>query len=392
MCIAQRFVAGEGEAHPFETDALSTDAVNLPWVILRAVHQASRLEGISARARAVLAALARTVDAKKPYGEIFARRELLTERAMQSERTFYRSLQDLETAGLIERPPQRRYVQAGLFGRAYLHLTERAAILLGLVEAPATAAETEDVHAEEASAGDPHEGFTSRPANVADGANTKDLIPTAFQKRQPGQVPEDLQRLQPLGFRDFLIFKLMREAGEHGKRLSDVVEATWANLQKAKRPINYLRSLLHSPTDYGHQVRSRAAEQAAADAVDIERKNAVKAVYQLNGQSFVDVSGARKFVVEEGGATLAVYAVDEGVARRDAGDWAVRFVRALHAGQIRPATEGDLEAFAAARRQAGTAAHPVAEVPRVATQAITDNLTLLKGTLRRFAPALGRAV
>jgi hypothetical protein len=392
MCIAQRFVAGEGEAHPFETDTLSTDAVNLPWVILRAVHQASRLDGIPARARAVLAALARTVDAKKPYGEIFAGRALLTERAMQSERTFYRSLQDLETAGLIERPAQRRYVQAGLFGRAYLHLTERAAILLGLVEDPATAAETDDGPEEESTAAARAEGFTPRPANVADGAICKDLIPTAFQKRQPGQVPEDLERLQPLGFRDLLIFKLMGEAREHGKRLSDVVEATWANLQKASHPINYLRSLLRSPTDFGHQLRSRAAEQAATNALTTERAISIKAVCQLNGRSFVDTSGLRKFVVEEGGSTLAVYSVDEGVPRRDAGDWAVRFMRALRAGQIRPATEPDIEAFAQARRQAAVSARPSVDVPRVATEAIAEHLTLLRGTLRRLAPGAARVI
>ena len=53
---------------------------------------------------ALLAALARTVDAQRPYAAIFARRELLTGRAMQSMRTFYRGLDDLEAAGLIARP------------------------------------------------------------------------------------------------------------------------------------------------------------------------------------------------------------------------------------------------------------------------------------------------
>ena len=45
-------------------------------------------------------------------------------------RTFYHNLDDLEAAGLIDRRPQARYVEAGLFGRAYLHLTERAVALL----------------------------------------------------------------------------------------------------------------------------------------------------------------------------------------------------------------------------------------------------------------------
>ncbi|MPW20057.1 hypothetical protein GCT13_24985 [Paraburkholderia sp. CNPSo 3157] len=382
MSIAQQLVAGEGNAYPFKTDTLSTDAVNLPWVILRAVHQASRLDGIPTRARAVLAALARTVDAANPYGQIFARRELLTERAMQSERTFYRSLTDLEAAGLIERPAQRRYVQAGLFGRAYLHLTERAAILLGLVEAPA----------EKAADPAPAEGFTPPTATVADGAICKDLSPTAFQKRQPGQVPVDLQRLRPLGFRDFLIFRLMREARAQGKRLSDVVEATWSHLRQAKRPICYLRKLLASPTDFGHQVRARAAEHAQADAARCERKAALNTIRKLDGATFVDATGERRYTVEEGGAMLAVYSIEEGVARRDAGDWAVRFVRALHTGQIRPATQGDVEAFGQARRHAAVSARPHVDVPRVATEAISDHLALLRGALRRFAPGLARVI
>src|SRR5215471_11366893 len=141
MSIAQRFVAGEGEAHPQDSAALTAfrcDSTNLPWIIFRAAFRAAHIEEIPARARAVLAALARTVDADKPFAAIFARRELLTGRALQSMRTFYRSLDDLETAGLIDRRPQARYVEAGLFGRAYLHLTEHAATLLGLIEPPRT--------------------------------------------------------------------------------------------------------------------------------------------------------------------------------------------------------------------------------------------------------------
>jgi hypothetical protein len=219
MSIAQHFVAGEGEAHPEDTEALiayRSDDVNLPWVIFRAAFRASHVADLPQRARSVLAALARTVDAAKPYAAIFARRELITGRAMHSMRTFYRSLDDLETAGLIERRPQSRYNEAGLFGRAYLHLTEEAALLLGLVEPPAP----------EPAEAAPDSLNRNRPsATVADGAIYKDLSPASFQKRQPGQVPSDLQRLRSLGFIDFLIFKLMREARDNGKRLSDVVTA-----------------------------------------------------------------------------------------------------------------------------------------------------------------------
>lgn len=422
MSIAQHFVAGEVglRLHFSETEnvdvspapqstedsdviALSFDSVNLPWIILRAVHRASRLDGVPARARSVLAALARTVDASNPYGHIYARRELLTERSMQSERTFYRSLDDLETAGLIDRPPQRRYVHAGLFGRAYLHLTERAAIILGLAAEPIPAAQPVEAKADSVDSSTTNAGaqqagtaaaeaFSYRSATVADGGIYKDLSPTAFQKRQPGQVPADLQRLRSLGFQKFLIFKLMREAREQGKRLSDVVEATWEHLKKAVRPICYLRALLHSTADFGFQVRSRAAERDAVRAANEEQQAAEALVAHVAGQSFVDVSGGRKLVVDVDGMSLSVYSVEEGVARREAGQWKVRFAQALRAGQIRIATGADLEAFAQARRQVSAPVCTASGGPRVATEAVTDHLALLRDTLSRFAPALSRAV
>lgn len=329
MSIAQLSVAGEGEAHPEDSHALiayRSDAVNLPWIIFRAAFRANHIADLPQRARAVLAALARTVDATKPYAAIFARRELLTGRAMQSMRTFYRSLDDLESAGLIERRPQSRYVEAGLFGRAYLHLTEKATLVLGLTEA--TTASNKD--AEPAS--------LSRPsATLADGAIYKDLSPASSQKRQPGQVPADLQRLRALGFLDFLIFKLMREAREHGKRLSDVVEVTWEHLKRASAPICYLRALLRNPIDFGHQLRVKTQVRQAADLEAIERQRAERAASESAGKTFADASGETMYVVSADGESMTVYRASEGVGRQ-AVNWKVSFAQALERGFIRLAT------------------------------------------------------
>ena len=148
MLIAQLPVAGEdgdrlrpsipdNPRHDHSAfEEYACDRSNLPWIIFRAAHRANHIAALPARARALLAALARTVDANRPFAAIFARRELLTGRALQSMRTFYRSLDDLETGGFIVRPPQKRHGDAGLFGRAYLHLTDKAATLLGLVNEP----------------------------------------------------------------------------------------------------------------------------------------------------------------------------------------------------------------------------------------------------------------
>lgn len=354
MCIAQHFVAGEESLHACEKEILlESDNTNLPWVILRAVHRASRLEGVPARARAVLAALARTVDAKKPYGEIFARRELLSERAMQSERTFYRSLSDLEAAGLIERPAQRRYVSHGLFGRAYLHLTARAAILLGLIEVIVEEDHGDDTDNAPDSQGhqvqsQAAEGFEAPVATMADGAIYKDLSPTSLQKRQPGQLPSDLERLRTLGFHEYLIFRLMREAREHGKRLSDVVEVTWSNLAKAGRPINYLRTLLRSPVDFGYTLRAKAADKARTDTQLAQKRKAEKIVRASMGKTFVDSAGTRQCTIDDGGRTLAIVNLAEGVVRRNVGDWQVGFMLMIEEGSWREVSADELNQLRAA--------------------------------------------
>jgi hypothetical protein len=388
MSIAQRFVAGEGETHPEDSAALSAfrcDSTNLPWIIFRAAFRAAHIEQLPPRARAVLSALARTVDAAKPFAAIFARRELLTGRALQSMRTFYRSLDDLEAAGLIDRRPQARYVEAGLFGRAYLHLSEHAATLLGLIDSPRTH-QTEVTQRPSSADSTPSQPLSPAPsAKVADGGIYKDLSPSVFQKRQPGQLPADLQRLRTLGLFDFLIFKLMREAREHGKRLSDVVDATWDYLKLAKAPINYLRALLRNPVDFALIVRRRHAElhaeqartQAHADAETIARQNA--------GRAFIDLNNARQFVIGTGGDALTIFSVTERVGRQAAG-WMPSFAAALKAGKLRPATALDLERFAYAQQQAlgekQSARVPVTAPKQLVTGAVRDHIAGLRQLLK----------
>ncbi|MDR5784578.1 Replication protein O [Caballeronia sp. LZ065] len=388
MSIAQRFVAGEGEAHPEDSAALTAfrcDSTNLPWIIFRAAFRAAHIEQIPPRARAVLSALARTVDAMKPFGAIFARRELLTGRALQSMRTFYRSLDDLEVAGLIERRPQGRYVEAGLFGRAYLHLTEHAASLLGLVE-PSRTHENKPAQAPSSTTPALAQPSLSVPsANVADGGIYKDLSPSVFQKRQPGQLPADLQRLRTLGVFDFLIFKLMREAREHGKRLSDVVEATWDHLKLAKAPINYLRALLRNPVDFALQVRRRTADHHAEQADAQQRADAQALALQHAGRTFIDADSARQFVIGAGGDSLTIFSLTERIGRQAAG-WMPSFATALASGKLRPATALDLERFAHAQREAlgksQACATPLAHAKPPVTGAVREHIAELRQLLK----------
>ncbi|CAH2813534.1 MAG: hypothetical protein CBCREVIR_3727 [Candidatus Burkholderia crenata] len=352
MSIAQRFVAGEGSLHPDDCDALSAyraESVNLPWIIFRAAFRASRTEQLPQRARAMLAALARTVDASRPYAAIYARRELLTGRAMLSMRTLYRSLEDLEAAGMIERRPQSRYVDAGLFGRSYLHLTERAAVLLGLVDPATSKIAIPNANGTTPPSAAPTASFTPPSATVADGGIHKDLDPPYSQKRQPRQVPADLQRLRALGFFDFLIFKLMREAREQGKRLSDVVEATWDHLKLAKAPINYLRALLRNPIDFSLPMRRCQNKQAAARQLAEHLANAARLAHKYAGQTFVDAEGRRQYEIDVDGESMMIVDVEEGIGRRATG-WKQSFAEALASGKIRLADNLNLETFVAAHR------------------------------------------
>lgn len=354
MHIAQLSVAGEVQTRPQNTnpdadhedqralDEYVCDRSNLPWSIFRAAHRANHISALPARARAVLAALARTVDAARPFAAIFARRELLTGRALQSMRTFYRSLDDLEVDGFITRPPQNRYGGAGLFGRAYLHLTPKAAALLGLVEQPAQSDDATNRPQEEDGPSAPAIHLAMPSVTVADGAIYKDLSPTT-QKRQPGRLPQDLARLCTLGFREFLIFKLMREASSHGKRLSDVVEATWEHLRKAKHPISYLRTLLRAPVDFAHRIRSKRQDTVERETVSARQAHVQRETQTLAGRAFVSHDRLRHYVVANDAKSITVHHRDEAQPRVHAGAWANDFIAALDAGRIVPTDDASPE-------------------------------------------------
>ena len=398
MPIAQHFVAGEGDIRPhpadpadLKTDAdalaeFSCDTTNLPWIVFRAAHRAAHLSGVPARARALLSALARTVDAHRPYAAIYARRELLTGRAMQSMRTFYRGLDDLEAAGLIVRPPQNRYSEAGLFGRAYLHLTGQAAQLLGLVEPPAPPVSAEP--AQRQAEGAQTSSLTQRSASVADGAIYKDLYPASSQKRQPGQLPSDLERLRRLGFHEFLIFKLMREARQQQKLLSDVVDVAWEHLCKAHRPINYLRALLHSTADFAWQARSKRQAATERHQAEQEALRVATMVQRHAGGIFFDSNTSRRICVASDAGTVTVHECGESAPRVSAGNWQVDFVVAIDSGHLVPATPEREAAFEGKRqrgredRQAAPRLQPTHAMPRVLTEAAGERLAQMKKLLR----------
>ncbi|SOE88492.1 hypothetical protein SAMN05446927_7107 [Caballeronia arationis] len=400
MLIAQLPVAGEDDDRlrtpksnnsgqdQAALDEYACDRSNLPWVIFRAAHRANHIAALPARSRSLLAALARTVDANRPFAAIFARRELLTGRALQSMRTFYRSLDDLEGEGFITRPPQKRHGDAGLFGRAYLHLTEKAAALLGLVDEPAAPADQSTPTSAAQDRSDSTSLSLRTPCvTVADGAIYKDLYPNN-QKRQPATLPTDLHRLLSLGFHQFLIFKLMREARLQSKRLSDVVEVTWDHLKQAKRPISYLRALLRSPVDFTHQIRAKVFARAEIERTQVKALQTKDTVQRHAGATFFDSANERRFVLSADGLEITVHHCRESKPRVRIGNWAEEFAAALGGGMLEPATPqrefiftsklASVVPASTTERQSATRDKPAPARATVIAQSLNDMKRLLR--------------
>ena len=384
MSIAQLFVAGEAESHASQyqfIDPLETSPVEitpptrkrLKRATLVACELALRMPGLTRSARRALSVLAMTANNDDPLARIFKHRDTLCEQADMSPATWYRAQDQLIDAGFITIDHQVRK-RHGRFAGAFIYLTRPAAEALGLLEPL------------------PHEAFTSESVDVAvDELVPPSLnsrvpytevyrLPDVFQKRQPGQVPADLQRLRALGFFDFLIFKLMREAREQGKRLSDVVEATWDHLKLAAAPINYLRALLRNPVDFSHLVRRRTEAGVAQSKQEELQAHAVKIAQKYAGKSFIDADGQHRYVIESDGESMTITNAGEGVARQ-AVNWKHSFVAALLGGKIRLATTADLEGFAATCRKGITA-----DAPAMSAMAVNRQPTSTSASAQQRPP------
>ena len=367
------------------------DSRNLPYQTLRAQQCAQTIQTISRRARSALAAIALTVDVHRPLASVFAHRNYLADRAGLSERTWYRAEQDLVNAGLIRVADQVRKARGGRFGGAYIYLTREAARALRLIDAPvATRGVANKPDANEAS-GDPQK-FVSPSANVADPFTNKVYLSPLSQKRQQGELPEDVQPLLSLGFHKFFIFKLMAQARQQfGKKLGEVVTACWDQLRAARRPISYLRKLLASPTDFGWLARQRLASQAQKAQAQEAVNHDAAVLDAVKGKQFIDESGIRLFEVSTDGAVLTVRDSAEGTTRTATGRWISDFRSSLERGQLRTATIGDATQHAAAlharsaANQASRRGNEDAVEPWKRTNAITASLAAARTALANAA-------
>lgn len=381
--------------HPQQADPAVrhlADSRNLPYQTLRAQQCAQTIQTISRRARSALAAIALTVDVRRPLASVFAHRDYLADRAGLSERTWYRAEQDLVDAGLIRVAEQVRKARGGRFGGAYIYLTREAARILRLVDSPVAQRAT-DISQEAVGAPSESQSFPSPSANVADPFTNKVYLSPLSQKRQQGELPEDVQPLLSLGFHKYFIFKLMGQAShQFGKKLGHVVTACWDQLRAARRPIAYLRKLLTSSTDFGWLARQRIALQAQkAQAQEATLRDAA-VLDAVKGKQFVDKAGSRLFEISKDGAVLTVRDSANGTTRTASGRWISDFRSALERGQVRNATIDD-EARHEAARQARSAAkqasrapsNNVAVEPWKRTEAITASLAAARSALAKAA-------
>ncbi|RQQ88715.1 hypothetical protein DF134_19250 [Burkholderia stagnalis] len=155
-----------------------------------------------------------------------------------------------------------------------------------------------------------------------------------------------------------MVFKLMGEATRAGKRLSDVVEHTWAHLKAAGNPLAYLRKLLTLPTDYSHAVRAKHAEQVAAEQAEQAAEEATELARRCAGQTFYAPDASRRFDVAPDASRITMTSASDGISRDMGTQWRLHFAAALQARKAIAETPELMAQFQAAMQQ-----HPQRALP-----------------------------
>ena len=141
-----------------------------------------------------------------------------------------------------------------------------------------------------------------------------------------------------LGFHEFLIFKLMRDAKRQGKFLSDIVATSWEHIKAASKPICYVQALLRSATDFDALSRYKATIQNEARTRITEKQALAAAIEEIAGKVFYDAAATRRMCIDSEGNTAHMHHRHDPVARVAAGAWQADFIRSLSAGQWIPAS------------------------------------------------------
>lgn len=213
----------------------------LPATIAIASDHALLLKGLSLGARNVLSEIARHLKKANPLGSVFPKKATIAERLGIHERSVYRHLNELDSAGIIEREEQKHRKGTGIgeFLTGHIKLTKKGAAYLGLIpwERPVLDMASEDALTIEVSSTSEQAAKSARseviPSEPSDkmAVHNKSLTEpklSALKRSAPGAmatVPAELTWLLRAGVKVGEIFFLMGLASKHQKRLSDISEA-----------------------------------------------------------------------------------------------------------------------------------------------------------------------
>ncbi len=213
----------------------------LPATIAIASDHALLLKGLSLGARNVLSEIARHLKKANPLGSVFPKKATIAERLGIHERSVYRHLNELDSAGIIEREEQKHRKGTGIgeFLTGHIKLTKKGAAYLGLIpwERPVLDIASEDDLTIELSSTSEQAAKSARSEVIPNEPSAKMAVHnksltepklSALKRSAPeamATVPAELTWLLRAGVKVGEIFFLMGLASKHQKRLSDISEA-----------------------------------------------------------------------------------------------------------------------------------------------------------------------
>lgn len=356
----------------------------LPNRILRAIDSTAELQGLTTGVRATLQAICRYVSQHDPLGAVFTRRAKIAARAGLSVRSIDRHLEKLSSLGLVRVEDQRHGQRNGKFLVTHIFLTDKLAQMVGLVDVSASLPPPSPAPLKRAQ---PSDKMTCGHINGLP-------VPSSTTKKQgrpqlsEPTIPEDLQPLVQLGLMPTTVCKLMREARENGKRLSDILVVVQERLRELKlkggQIRNYLLKAIASPTDF-----SKRAEGERQNALQREKARADKEIVdrfqeQYRGKVLRSPDGRETLYINADG-TLARHhqGLHESILPLQNRVDVAHVMGKLEAGQL----------CVAQTRPKNAQETPLRPVPLVtfndtARQQIAAMLAVLKGGRKEIAPLL----
>ena len=236
----------------------------------RVIHPHNCLD-LPVKAKLVLRALLSFYNVRKG-GIVFPSRETLGAELGMPESTLRRWLAMLTEKQYITREEQRRrktsrFAPGRQFSVVPICLTEKALVHAGLLKPVIHKPPSPKMS--DANNGEHGTKVISKKQGRPSNTNGQRTVPT---------IPTELQPLAELGMWPQTICKLMREAKDNGKLLSDIIATVRKRLVElklgGKQIATYLRKAIVSKTDFAAQAKrvqdeERKAEQGRADAVYI---------------------------------------------------------------------------------------------------------------------------